>query len=53
MKWISRVAFVLFVGTLIIFDSGEISGLFSKSIEIFGKELAKIEAKKKKVVISG
>lgn len=48
VKLITRVALALFVGALIIHEPEEIAKVLGTTIEVFGKELAKLEARKKK-----
>jgi hypothetical protein len=48
LRKITRIALALFVGTLIIYESNEIPALVDVALKAFGKESAKLEAKKNK-----
>lgn len=47
LKRITRVALALFVGALIVYEPDTITVLVDTALKAFGKEAAKIEAKKK------
>ena len=48
MKRIVRAALALFIGAAIIYEPEALTSILASAIEVFGKEAAKIESRKKK-----